>query len=121
MRGGAKVWYFPDGYLPEKVGPGPEAHEALMMMNTGDTPADVKLDFYFEDTDPVKDVAITVGAERVISLHMDVPADIGGVTIPLLTQYAVRVRSSVPIVAMFGRLDTTQPNLAYFTVQGYAE
>ena len=37
---GAKVWYFPDGYLPEKVGGGPmEAHEALMLLNPNPTPA----------------------------------------------------------------------------------
>lgn len=36
-HGGAKTWYFPDGYLPEKVGSGPmEAHEALMLLNTNE-------------------------------------------------------------------------------------
>ena len=36
MNGGAKTWYFPDGYLPEKIDNGSmEAHEALMLFNTG--------------------------------------------------------------------------------------
>jgi len=58
-KGGAKVWYFPDGYLPEKVGGGRlEAHEALMLLNTGDVPANVRLDFYFEDKAPAKDIPV---------------------------------------------------------------
>lgn len=122
MTGGAKVWYFPDGYLPEKNGPGDmEAHEALMLMNPHPTPVDVRLDIYYSDKPPDKDIAVTVEAERVISLRMDHPQEIGGVTIPPLTQYAVRVRAGKPIVSQFGRLDTTQVNMAYYNCPGYAE
>jgi hypothetical protein len=118
--GGARVWYFPDGYLPEKTGPGPmEAHEALMLLNTGNAPANVKLDFYFSDREPARDVSVCVGAERVIALRLDHPEDIGGISIPPLTQYAIRVRSDVKIVAQFGRLDTTQVNMAYYGCMGY--
>lgn len=121
-KGGAKVWYFPDGYLPEKVGGGRlEAHEALMLLNTGDVPANVRLDFYFEDKNPAKDIPVTVGAERVKCLRMDHPQEIGGLRIPPLTQYSIRVRSDVEIVAMFGRLDATQPNLALYGSMGYCE
>jgi hypothetical protein len=39
-QGGAHVWYFPDGYLPEKVeNTRLEPHEALMVLNTGSEPA----------------------------------------------------------------------------------
>jgi hypothetical protein len=120
--GGAKVWYFPDGYLPEKVGGGSlEAHEALMLLNVTDRPAEAKIDVYFEDRDPVKDIAVTVGAERVICLRMDMPEHVGGLSIPPMTQYALRVSADVPIIVQFGRLDTTQPNLAYYSSMGYRE
>src|SRR5262245_13625963 len=119
---GAKVWYFPDGYLPEKVNSGSvEAHEALMLLNPNSTPADVKLDIYFEDKDPIRDIGLAVGAERVKTLRLDHPEDIGGLRIPPLTQYSIRVRSDVPIVAQFGRVDTTQTNLAYYGCMGYCE
>ena len=119
-KSGAKVWYFPDGYLPEKTGAGPmEAHEALMLLNATATSANVKLDFYFEDKDPVKDVPVFIGAERVRTLRLDHPEDIGGLRIPPLTQYSIRVRSDVDIVAQFGRLDTTQVNMAYYGSMGY--
>jgi hypothetical protein len=117
---GARVWYFPDGYLPEKVGGGPmEAHEALMLLNPNPGLASVKLDIYFDDRDPVKDIPVEVGSERVKTLRMDHPEDLGGLRIPPLKQYAIRVRSDIPIVAQFGRVDTTQANLAYYGCMGY--
>lgn len=122
MTGGAKTWYFPDGYLPEKTGDGPmEAHEALMLFNTNEREADVLIDIYFTDREPVKNIALRVGAERIKTLRLDNPDDIGGLTIPVLTQYAIRVRSSITIVAQFGRVDTTQINMAYYGCIGYSE
>lgn len=119
---GAKTWYFPDGYLPEKLGNSLiEAHEALMLLNVTEQPAHVLLDFYFEDKDPVLGVPVLVGAQRVICLRMDHAPDFGGPAIAPLVQYALRVRSDVDIVAQFGRLDATQPNLAYYSSMGYCE
>ena len=117
---GARVWYFPDGYLPEKAGGGPmEAHEALMLLNPNPSLANVKLDIYFDDQDPVKDIPVEVGSERVKALRLDHPEDLGGLHIPPLKQYAIRARSDIPIVAQFGRVDTTQVNLAYYGCMGY--
>jgi hypothetical protein len=122
LRGGARVWYFPDGYLPEKKGPGPmEAHEALMILNVTVEPADVLLDFYFEDRAPVKDIPVTVPPERIRCLRLDHSRELGGLEIPPLTQYSIRVRSSVNVVAQFGRLDTTQTNMAYYNSAGFFE
>jgi hypothetical protein len=120
--GGARVWYFPDGYLPEKLGGSRfEAHEALMLLNVNDQPAKVLLDFYFEGREPDLAVPVTVGARRVVCLRMDKAADFGGPAIPPLVQYALRVRSDVNIVVQFGRLDATQPNLAYYSSMGFCE
>jgi hypothetical protein len=122
MSGGARVWYFPDGYLPQKVADSPmEAHEALMILNTSNSSAQVTLDFYFEDRDPIKGVAIEVGAERIRTLRIDHPEEIGGVAISPLTQYSIRLMSDVPIVAQFGRVDTTQSNLAYYIAPAISE
>lgn len=122
MQGGANIWYFPDGYLPKKTNNGEmEAHEALMLFNTNEQEAEVLIDIYFSDRDPVKDISLKVGAERIKTLRLDNPNDIGGLDIPPLTQYSIRVRSSINIVAQFGRLDTTQNNMAYYGCIGYNE
>lgn len=122
MEGGKKVWYFPDGYLPEKNPASPmEAHEALMLLNTGAEEVTVKIDLYFENRDPVKDITVKVAPERIRTLRMDHPEDLAGTALPCLTQYSLRVRSSHPIAVQFGRLDTTQNNMAYYTGVGYCE
>ena len=122
MNGGAKIWYFPDGYLPEKNLIGEmDAHEAMMFFNTSSENIEVKIDIYFSDQPPVKDIVVKVGSESVKTIRMDHPEDIANLTIPPLVQYAVRVRSEIPIVVQFGRLDTTQNNMAYYGSMGYFE
>lgn len=121
-NGGAKTWYFPDGYLPEKNSSGVmEAHEALMLFNTSASEAEVQIDVYFSDRSPAKGIPLKVEAERIAALRLDHPEDIGGLAIPPLTQYALRIRSNINIVAQFGRLDTTQNNMAYYVGIGYNE
>ena len=121
-KGGKRIWYFPDGYLPEKSANGAmEAHEALVLMNVHLVSVAVRLDIYYSHKAPDKDIPVTVGAERVIAIRLDHPQEIGSVAIPPLTQYALRVRADKPIVAQFGRLDTTQVNMAYYGSVGYAE
>ena len=52
---------------------------------------------------------------------MDLAEDLGGHQIPLLTQYALRIRADEPIVVQFGRLDTTQTNMSYYLGAGWCE
>ena len=122
MTGGKKVWYFADGYLPAKVNNGSmEAHEALMLLNTSENTSEVLIDIYYSDREPKRNIAVTVPPERIISLRMDQPEDLAGAVVPPLTQYAVRIRSTIPIVCQFGRLDTTQNAMSYYVGIGYAE
>ena len=122
MSDGAKVWYFPDGYLPEKSSDGAmEAHEAMMFLNTSLEDIEVLVDIYFSEASPVKDIKVSVTKESVKTIRLDHPDEIGGLVIPPLVQYALRVRSPIPIVVQFGRLDTTQNNMAYYGSMGYFE
>jgi len=118
---GARKWFFPDGYLPEVNQEGTlKGHEALMILNTGSEAANVDLDIYYEDHDPHKSIRVVVGPERVYCIHLDQPEQLNGVVIPPLTQYALRVTSDRKVVVQFGRLDATQPNLAYYSTMGYS-
>ncbi len=92
-----------------------------MLLNVGNEDSSVRIDFYFSDREPIKDIQVRVPAGRIIALRTDHPDDIGGTVIPELTQYAIRLTASHPIVAQFGRLDTTQSNLAYYGSNGFSE
>ena len=121
-KGGKKIWYFADGYLPEPKNSGKmESHEALMIFNTSLEDVESFIDVYFSDRDPIKGIKMVIPAERIISLRLDKPEDLNGAVIPHLTQYALRITSSKPVVCQFGRLDTTQEAMSYYVGVGYAE
>ena len=52
---------------------------------------------------------------------MDHPSEIGGIEIDRLYQYALRFRSNIEVVIQYGRMDVTQPNLAYIGAIAYSE
>ena len=121
MEEGRNVWLFPDGELPEPDKNNPlQAHEALIVLNTSDKNADLKMSIYFTDKDPIENISIKVKAKRVKCIRLDKPEDIGGVKIPLHVQYALRLESNVKIAATFGRLDTSSEKLAFYVGASYS-
>ena len=119
---GKKNWYFADGYLPKKVDNGPmEAHEALMFFNPSKKDAEAVVTVYFSDRAPLPSFTIKVPAERVIAIRLDHADETGGNQIPPLTQYALGINSTEPIICQFGRVDTTQSANAYYVGVGWAE
>jgi hypothetical protein len=120
---GAYTWYFPDGDRPP-VDNGPaEAHESLMILNTSQHPANVELDLYWTDKEPILGIKVRVEAERVRCLRVpwfEDPNDAQRVEIPFRTQYAIRVRSDVPVICQYGRLEVI-PNHMLYTTMGYVD
>jgi hypothetical protein len=120
---GARTWYFPDGDRPPLDNGPAEAHESLMILNVSQQPAAVEVDLYWTDKEPTLGIKVCVEAERVRCLRVpwfDDPADERRVEIPLRTQYALRVRSDVPVICQYGRLEVV-PNHMLYTTMGYVE
>ncbi len=118
---GKKVWIFPDGDLPPAGEPDLplEGHESLIVLNTGDAEAEIEIDVYFPHREPEAAVKVSVPARRVQCFRLDKPLGDRGYRIPS-GQYALRLRSTAPVIAQIGRADVRQPNLAYYTILGYA-
>jgi hypothetical protein len=113
---GSKVWFFPDGDIPQP-GNGPlKGHESLVLLNPNDAEAQVAMTVYYTDREAEAIPVQTVAARRVRCFRVD--EGIGGYKIPY-GQYALKVESSVPLICQIGRMDVSQPNLAYYTVMGY--
>ena len=119
---GARVWLIPDGYLATPVADNHpyQSHEAVCILNTGEKNAHIRLDVYFEDRAPIKDIPVLVGAERTFHARLDKPEHLNGIVIPRDVPYALRVRSDVPVIVQHSRLDTTQANMALMTTIAYA-
>ena len=122
---GRKVWFFPDGELPVRDPDPPfeskaEAygHESLVILNPTDTGSDICLTFYFPAAEPVEVDGLLVAPRRVRCFRMDETVGPGLYRVPA-GQYALRVVSSVPVIAQIGRMDVRQANLAYYTTMGF--
>ncbi|MCH2114805.1 MAG: sensory rhodopsin transducer [Pirellulales bacterium] len=113
---GKKIWFFPDGDLPNPGDGELMGHESLVLLNPNEQDADVSLTIYFTDRDPVVLHAGSIGAERVRCIRTNEPID--GFQIPF-GQYAIKVESTVGVIAQIGRMDVTQPNLAFYTTMGF--
>ena len=119
---GKLTWIFPDGDLPP-AGDADlplEGHESLIVLNTGDEDAHIEMDVYFSDREPEAGIKLLAPARRVTCFRMDKPVGDRQFQVPF-GQYALRLRSAVPIVAQIGRADVRQPNLAYYTILGYSQ
>lgn len=115
---GSRVWFFPDGDIPEPGDGELKGHESLVILNPSKQDAEVTITVYYTDTEPHVFAPQIVEAERVRCIRTNEPID--GYQIPF-GQYALKLESTAPIVAQIGRMDVTQPNLAYYTVMGYAQ
>jgi len=113
------TWVVPDGWLPPAGGEGDLInHESLMLLNTGKKMARVEIDIYFDDSAPVLGLPLEVGAERIRAIRLDDEAQLG-YPLPRAKQYALRIRSDVKIIVQYGRMDTRQPNLAYYGTMAF--
>ena len=118
MELGKKTWVFADGDLPPQGDSEPLGHEAMMVVNNNESPAHIELEILFEDKEPVTGIHIEAPAKRVTCYRMDYPVGNEQYKIPM-GQYAVILRSDVPVVCLYGRLDRRK-DMAYYSVAGYS-
>lgn len=116
---GKKTWVFPDTELPPPGDSLLKGHESLIILNMNHKAAEVILILYFTDKAPRSLGPLTVEAERVRCIRLDNEKEIG-YKVPLETQYALKLKSNLPVVVQYGRLDSRQDNLAYYTTLGYS-
>jgi len=116
---GKKDWFFPDGDRPPFGDSEMKGHESYVVLNPNNQDANISVTFYFEDKEPVTDIKITVKSNRVFCFQTHNPEHFGGHIIPVATQYAAKFESDSPVIIQYGRLDSRQANLAYYTTMGY--
>ena len=119
MTYGKKVWVFPDAELPPEGANLIPGHESIIITNTGDRDAHVRITLLYTDKEPVEAPVATVGARRVRCLRTNVPGDFGAHTAQIGEQYAILLESDEPIVAQSGRAEPRAVN--FYTTPGYCE
>lgn len=118
---GRKRWAVPEGYIPrESHGPAPEltSHEALCVLNAGDTTAHLRLTVFFADREPAGPYVLEVAPRRTRHLRFGELRD--PEPVPRGTEYASVLESDVPVVVQHTRLDSRQAELALLSTMAYA-
>ncbi|WP_434740465.1 sensory rhodopsin transducer [Micromonospora sp. SH-82] len=107
---GARTWVVPGGHLPcPSNGPEPQftGFDQVCLLNAADAEAEVSLEIYYEDAEPVGPYRIRVGARRI--RHVRINDLIDPEAVRLDRPYGCVLRSSVPLVVQFLRQDTRLP------------
>ncbi|GMV51223.1 MAG: hypothetical protein NBKEAIPA_01462 [Nitrospirae bacterium] len=113
---GRTRWAIAEGYIPrESHGPAPHmtSHETVCLLNTGQEDAHVRITIYFADREPVGPYRVTVPARRTAHVRFNDLTD--PAPIPVDTDYASVIESTVPIVVQHTRLDSRQAENALFS------
>jgi hypothetical protein len=116
---GEHVWLIPDGFVPAESSGEIESHEAISFLNTSEREARVSISFYFSDREPIKDVRVTVPAERTRHVRTGDREALGGNAVPRGVPYAIRIESDVPISVQHSRLDSRQEALGLMSTMAF--
>ena len=114
MPEGARVWLIPDAYIPEGSTGEQISHESICVLNSSLEEAALTVSYFFEDRAPIKDLRVTVGAERTRHIRTDSLAPV-----PKGVPYAIRVESTVPVTVQYSRLDSSQAALTLMTTMAH--
>lgn len=113
---GSRRWVLADGYIPGKsTGQPPEmlSHEALCILNTGDSTVRVALTLYFEDREPAGPYELEIGPRRTRHQRfndLEEPEQV-----PKGRGYACVLEADGPVVVQQTRLDSRQSENAIFS------
>jgi hypothetical protein len=118
---GSQSWLIPDTYLGSVSKLPTPTHEAICVLNTSGTDAEIALTLFFEDRDPIIGEYYAVcGAMRTNHIRLDrLVSSKTGELIPRDVPYSILVESNVPIVVQYSRLDTSGGTVALMTTIPY--
>ena len=104
---GEKYWYIPDGYIPPDSTGALTSHESVCVLNCSSEEALIRLTIFFEDREPMEDILVVVQGRRTKHIRTSSLMK-EGAPIPIGVPYAIEVKSDIPIIVQYSRLDSTQ-------------
>jgi hypothetical protein len=120
MYAGNTIWVIPGGHISlYSTGREPEhtSRDELHLLNTNGQEATLHIIIYYTNREPSAPYTINIKAKTVRSIRFNDLVD----PEPLMldTDYAVLIRSDIPVIVQFTRVDTSQPELAGFTSMAF--
>ncbi len=119
MADGVTRWLIPDAYIPTGGEGDLASHEAVCVLNTGETDATLRFLAYFEDREPLGPFTALVPAGRTRHLRTDGLVTADGDRLPRDVPYALAMDSDRPVTVQYSRLDSRAPALALMTTVAF--
>lgn len=115
---GEKHWVIPDGFIPPDSSGALTSHESVCVLNTSSEEALLRFTVFFEDREPLEDMLYVVPARR--TKHIRTTSLLkNGEGIPVGVPYAIEVKSDIPVIVQYSRLDATQAENALMSTMAY--
>ncbi|MCR2806474.1 sensory rhodopsin transducer [Paenibacillus soyae] len=115
---GEKHWIIPDGFIPPDSSGNLTSHESVCVLNTSSEEAMLLFTVFFEDREPLENMMFVVPARRTKHIRTSALHK-GGTGIPVGVPYAIEVRSDIPVVVQYSRLDSTQAENALMSTMAF--
>lgn len=116
---GKCTWVIPDGFMSDTTGGDYVSHEAVCVLNLGDTAAKIDITVYFEDREPQTGFTAKCAPKRSNHIRLDKIKNAKGESIAHCVPYSLLVQSNVPVVCQHSRMDVSQPNMTLMTTIAY--
>lgn len=116
---GKTEWAIGDGFMNNTKNGNFESHEAICVLNTSDTDAEIKITVYFEDKEPIGGFNAICPARRTNHIRLDKISNDKNEVIPRGVPYALFVESSAPVVVQHSRMDVSQAEMTLMTTMAY--
>jgi hypothetical protein len=119
-RYGYKTWAFAAGHIPlRSTGVEPEftSHDKIAILNPCELDADIELQIFYKNADPVGNYKIKVEAKRLKKIRFNDLID--PLPISLDTPFGFILKSSIEVIVQFSRFDTSSQNVAIFCTTPY--
>ncbi len=116
---GKKIWAIGDGFMSNTAKGDYISHEAVCVLNTSDTDANIKITVYFEDKEPLCNFFSKCDARRTNHIRLDKIKNSDGASIPKDIPYALLIESDTEIIVQHSRMDVTQAEMTLMTTIAY--
>lgn len=114
-------WAFSAGRIPfESTGKEPDfiSHDKISILNTSEERACIELFIFYEDEQPSAKYEVEVNAKRLKKVRFNDLID--PVAMRLERNYSCYMKSNVPVVIQFSRMDSGGKNTAMMGSMAYA-
>lgn len=116
---GKTEWVIADGFMSDTESGNYVSHEAVCVLNLNDECAEVELEIYFEDREPLLGFVASCSPKRCNHIRLDKIENENGVKIPREVPYAIYVKSNIPVVCQHSRMDVSDPKMTLMTTIAY--